>query len=83
MGKKSTVRYVNHCLNLLSDDGVEGNRKLWRFQENDINLVFLEQNLVVYQQLSCKFEQALSIIDVMMHNHKDEIKKMLNDYSLK
>ena len=35
MGKKSTVRYVNHCLNLLSDDGVEGNRKLWRFQEND------------------------------------------------
>ncbi len=27
MGKKSTVRYVNHCLNLLSDDGVEGNRK--------------------------------------------------------
>ena len=28
MGKKSTVRYVNHCLNLLSDDGVEGNRKI-------------------------------------------------------
>ncbi len=27
MGKKSTVRYVNHCLNLISDDEVEGNRK--------------------------------------------------------
>ena len=27
MGKESTTRYVNHCLNLISDGGVEENRE--------------------------------------------------------
>jgi len=28
MGKKSITRYVNHCLNLISDGGVSLNREL-------------------------------------------------------
>ncbi len=52
------------------------------FEENDVNLMFLEHSLPKYQQLDDEFKPGLSIIDVMMFNHKDEILKMLNSCNI-
>lgn len=53
------------------------------FKENEVNLMFLEQNLPEYKQLNDAFEPGLSIIDVMMFNNKTEISEMLNTYKIK
>lgn len=52
------------------------------FKKNGIDLHFLKTNEIIYPQKSCEFVKNLSIIDVMMYNSKEEIKKMLLDYEL-
>lgn len=62
-----------------------GGRDLYDEQEfgnNGIRLSFLEPKLNEYPQLSLRFVPALSIIDVMMMNNKDELRRQLNSYQL-
>jgi hypothetical protein len=52
------------------------------FKSKDIELNFLDTDLIEYKQLKNEFVPYLSIIDIMMFNSKDEIKKMLVRYEL-
>jgi hypothetical protein len=53
-----------------------------KFSEAGISLGFLEIQLKDYDQKRSPFEPGLSIIDAMMFNSKEEINKMLDDFSL-
>ena len=49
---------------------------------NGIELKFLKSDLVPYKQFANDFVPGLSIIDVLMFNSVEEIKRMLNQYEL-
>jgi len=62
-----------------------GGTKLYNkesFLKNNIELYFLKSNDIKYKQFKNEFVPWLSIIDVMMFNSKEEIKKMLNQFEL-
>jgi hypothetical protein len=52
------------------------------FSQNKINLSFLKTHEISYKQFNYEFVPNLSIIDIMMFNSVDEIKKMLDEYEL-
>lgn len=52
------------------------------FKEHNIELLFIENEITAYHQFKTPFISGLSILDVMMFNSKEEIKKMLNQYML-
>ena len=52
------------------------------FRENGIELAFLKSDEIVYPQFGAEFVPDLSIIDVMMFNPVQEIRDMLNRYTL-
>ncbi|MER1771027.1 WbqC family protein [Proteus mirabilis] len=46
-------------------------------------LNFIKPKEVVYQQFNNKnYEPNLSMIDILMNNSKNEVKKLLNEYIL-
>lgn len=53
-----------------------------QFNEQSLELLFLQSNAINYLQFSTKFVPWLSIIDVMMFNDKETIHKFLNSYTL-
>lgn len=62
-----------------------GGQKLYSFdafRERGIKLCFLKTNTISYHQFGETFEPNLSILDVMMFNPVEEIRQMLNAYSL-
>lgn len=62
-----------------------GGRELYSFaafEKNGIKLHFLKRNEICYQQFGEEFYPDLSIVDVMMFNSVEEIKKLLNAYTL-
>jgi len=52
------------------------------FFSNGIKLRFLKSNRIIYKQFKNDFHPFLSIIDVLMFNSKEEIKKMVNNYQI-
>ena len=48
-----------------------------KFNNEDINLKFIESKLLNYNQKRDTFEPGLSIVDVLMYCDKEEIKHML------
>ena len=50
------------------------------FRKKNMRLYFLKSGDIKYMQYDSAFQENLSIIDVMMFNSKEEIRKMLNDY---
>ena len=52
------------------------------FKKEKINLHFISTSIVEYNQFDNQFVPMLSIIDILMFNSKDEIKNLLNQYSL-
>jgi hypothetical protein len=52
------------------------------FLNNNINLQFINSELITYVQFGNTFTPWLSIIDVMMFNPKAEIIRMLDSYTL-
>ena len=52
------------------------------FEKNGIELEFLHTNLTAYNQNREDFIPGLSIIDVMMWNSQEEIRKMLNNFEI-
>ncbi len=52
------------------------------FKDNGIDLFFLRPEIISYKQFNNKFVPYLSIIDIMMFNNKEQIKRMLNMYEL-
>lgn len=54
-----------------------------QFEKNGIELHFLQPNSIAYQQFTPAFTPWLSIVDVLMFNHVDDVKKLLGEYILK
>lgn len=52
------------------------------FESSGIELKFLRSRVNEYKQFGNEFVPNLSIVDVMMFNSKDDIKKMLNMYEI-
>lgn len=52
------------------------------FKQNGIELNFIKSNPIQYKQFNNGFIPWLSIIDVLMFNSKEEIKKYVNNYIL-
>ena len=52
------------------------------FKENGIMLKFLKTGEIKYQQFGDKFVPGLSIVDVLMFNSKEEVRKQLQNYTL-
>jgi hypothetical protein len=52
------------------------------FKQNNIELNFIKSNPLQYKQFNNEFVSWLSIVDVMMFNSKEQIKKYLNNYTL-
>ena len=52
------------------------------FEKLNIELSFIKTREIKYKQYNNEFVPNLSIIDVMMFNSKEEIKRMLNEYDL-
>lgn len=52
------------------------------FEKQNIQLNFLETNIETYVQLKNEFVPYLSILDVLMFNSEEEVKKMLKNYQL-
>ncbi len=53
-----------------------------KFERNKIELKFLQTGGIIYNQFNESFIPHLSIIDVMMFNSAEEIRKMLTNYKL-
>ena len=52
------------------------------FSKKGIKLKFVKTDSIEYKQFDNEFQPNLSIIDVLMFNSKDEVKEMLNKFSL-
>lgn len=52
------------------------------FHEKNIALRFLKPHEITYKQFDSVFVPNLSIIDVLMHNTKEEAKRYLDEYQL-
>lgn len=52
------------------------------FKTEEIDLSFIKPNLIEYKQFGSDFVPGLSIIDVLMFNSPEEIRKMLDSYEL-
>jgi len=52
------------------------------FSKHNIKLSFVDTDKIEYKQFNNEFISNLSIIDVMMFNSRDDIKKMLRMYNL-
>jgi WbqC-like protein family len=52
------------------------------FEANGIQLYFQKARMIEYQQFNHAFVPWLSILDVMMFNHKSAIQEMLNHYDI-
>ncbi|MBA3663510.1 MAG: WbqC family protein [Bacteroidetes bacterium] len=53
-----------------------------KFESKGVELNFLKSHEIKYSQGNSDFVPYLSIIDVLMFNSKDEIKELLNKYTL-
>ncbi len=74
--QNESINYVN------SSSGEDLYNKDY-FKKANLNLRFITNTLIQYQQFSNEFISGLSIIDVLMFNSKEKIRRMLSDYSLK
>ena len=84
---KGQDKVINICNILKATEyyNAIGGQKLYsfdKFKEETIQLKFLKTKDIKYKQLDNEFIPNLSILDVLMFNSKEEIKKMLNSYLL-
>ncbi|ODS40527.1 MAG: hypothetical protein A7315_02515 [Candidatus Altiarchaeales archaeon WOR_SM1_79] len=78
---------INICKILCGDHYINpiGGMELYskeKFSKHGIKLNFIKMNELVYHQGKSDFIPDLSIIDVLMWNSKEDIKNMLNNYTL-
>ncbi|WP_417371363.1 WbqC family protein [Gelidibacter japonicus] len=62
-----------------------GGKELYQkdtFKKEGITLSFIENELVPYAQFENQFVKGLSMIDVLMFNSVDEVRKLLSNYKL-
>lgn len=83
---QAKVLAINKALNATKYINPIGGKQLYDFKgfnKEGIELNFLESELPEYKQFQEEFIPYLSIIDIMMFNSKDVIRKMLDKYKLR
>lgn len=84
---KGLDKGLNIC-NVLNADvyiNAIGGKELYskeEFKKYFIALYFIKTKNITYRQFNNEFTPNLSIIDVLMFNSKDTVKKLLNEYEL-
>jgi len=73
----------NQCKTYINPSGGMEIYNKQYFQNKGVELIFIKNQFPLYNQNNNTFIPGLSIIDVLMFNSLDEIKKMLNLYELK
>ena len=76
---------IAHGCNATEYINAPGGRELYDkddFKAQGIDLKFIVPNLVPYQQFDNAFVPGLSILDVMMFNDPNEVRRMLGAYTL-
>lgn len=76
---------LNKALNATKYINPIGGNELYeyeKFQNENIELAFLNSNVPEYNQFGKEYIPYLSIVDIMMFNSREEIKKMLTEYKL-
>ncbi len=86
-GLDKVDRILNICYKNNSNVYINpsGGKELYQketFKKEGIELLFIENELTPYPQFNNEFIPGLSMIDVLMFNSKEEIKKMLTEYTL-
>lgn len=84
---KNKERVIDICINLGANEYINpiGGVSLYDkadFLERKIDLKFLQCQEIIYNQNFNIFIPGLSIIDVLMFNSKQEVKEMLNKFTL-
>ena len=84
---KAQDKVLDICKNLGATEYINaiGGTELYdkdTFQANGIQLNFLKTNDIKYKQFNNEFIAGLSIIDVLMFNSKEDIKKLLLQFTL-
>lgn len=84
---KKEYKIYDQCKHVGADTYINaiGGQRLYsfdQFNQHGIKLGFIQTNEIRYKQLWYDFVPNLSIIDVIMFNSKEEIKKMLQLYKL-
>lgn len=84
---KGPEKVIAICKNLSGTTYINaiGGKELYKselFQQNKMELCFLEMSTVTYPQFRGIFVPTLSIIDVMMFNSQEQISHLLHEYTL-
>ena len=84
---KAEKKVIVICQALQTDTYINaiGGKELYdveEFKAQGIDLKFIRTDNIEYQQLGGAFVPSLSIIDIMMFNHKGKITEMLQGYRL-
>lgn len=84
---KREFRIYDFCERLGADTYVNaiGGMELYNFEEfksRGLELQFLKTRDITYKQFDNVFVENLSILDVIMFNSKDEVKRMLGEFDL-
>lgn len=84
---KADNRVIDICKHLKATNYINaiGGTKLYskdKFAENSLKLNFIKSKPITYIQFINQFVPWLSIIDVLMFNSPEEIKRLLNEYEL-
>lgn len=84
---KREYRIYDFCQKLGADTYINaiGGMELYDFNEfkqRNIKLEFLKTNDITYKQFDNEFIESLSIIDVIMFNKREEVIKMLDDFTI-
>jgi len=85
--KKGQEKVIEICKKMKADHYINpiGGTELYDkkiFEKEGIKLNFIKTADIKYKQFNNEFIPNLSIIDVMMFNSKEEIKDMLEKYTL-
>jgi hypothetical protein len=79
------VMAICHALGATRYVNPSGGRALYSvpaFAGQGIELTFIESRPITYRQYDNPFVPSLSIVDVMMFNSKDAVRRMLGEYDL-
>lgn len=82
---KEKVKHICHLLGANVYYNAIGGQDLYNkadFKSEGIDLAFLESNPIEYKQFADPFVAGLSMIDVLMFNSKEDVKQILNTYTL-
>lgn len=82
---KDKVKHICHLLGADTYYNAIGGQELYDkddFKADGLNLYFVKTDLVPYTQGKNDFVPGLSMIDILMHNSMEEVKKLLKDFTL-